>query len=67
MTDPMKTDQFPLLTSAEAAEYLAGISPRTLARWRMLGTGPAYVKLGKRLVRYSTQDLDAFVEANKSR
>lgn len=49
-----------LLTNAEAAERL-GVSPRTLEDWRLRGGGPVYRKLGRRLVRYSPDDLDAFV------
>lgn len=49
-----------LLTGAEAAGWL-GVSIRTLEDWRLRGGGPIYHKLGKRLVRYSPDDLDAFV------
>lgn len=36
-----------------------GISPRTLERWRWLGEGPAYLKLGGR-VAYRHEDVEAF-------
>ena len=49
-----------LLTGAEAAERL-GVSPRTLEDWRLRGGGPVYIKLGRRLVRYGPDELDAFV------
>ena len=35
-----------VVSSAEAAQIL-GISPRTLANWRVQGRGPAYVRIGK--------------------
>lgn len=40
-----------LLTRAQAAEMLA-ISPRTLERYDRTGTGPGYVRIGSRMVRY---------------
>lgn len=53
-----------LLTKDEASEFL-GITPRTLARWTADGRVPA-VRVGPRCVRYDTQDLERFIEANKS-
>lgn len=44
---------------------LLGISTRTLERYRVSGTGPRYVKLGK-LVRYLKTDIDAWIEQNIS-
>jgi predicted site-specific integrase-resolvase len=38
-----------------------GISHRTLERWRMRGGGPAYLKLGERVV-YRLKDVEAFEE-----
>ena len=46
-------------------EYLArrwSISPRTLERWRWLGQGPRYLKLGGRCV-YRLEDVQAYEEA----
>ena len=51
-----------LLTQSEAAELLR-LKPKTLARWRWDGKGPAYRKIGG-AVRYSATDLQAFVEAS---
>ncbi len=39
------------------------ISPRTLERWRWLGQGPHYLKIGGRVV-YRLEDIEAF-EAEK--
>ena len=39
------------------------ISPRTLERWRWLGEGPRYLKLGSRIV-YRAEDVEAFESAN---
>ena len=49
------------LSTPQAADYL-GISPRTLEDWRFRGGGPVFRKIGKRLVRYRVDDLDAFLE-----
>lgn len=50
----------PLLTTEEAASYLA-TTKRTLEAWRYEGGGPTFVKLGGRMVRYRPRDLEAFV------
>ncbi len=50
-----------LLTVAEASEYL-GLSKSTLNKWRCIGEGPSFRKLG-RAIRYLQTDLDAFIEA----
>lgn len=39
-----------------------GISPRTLERWRSIGFGPAFLKLGGR-VAYRLADVEAFEAA----
>jgi hypothetical protein len=41
------------------------ISPRTLERWRWLGQGPRYIKIGGRVV-YRVEDVEAF-EAQRTR
>lgn len=48
-----------VFTPAEAAARLL-TKPRTLERWRTNGTGPRYVRIGRR-VAYRPCDLDAFV------
>ncbi len=53
---PMK-----LLTASQAGELL-GVSPETLERWRGAGTGPAFVKLSGRYIRYQPDDLEAFIQ-----
>ena len=44
-----------------AAQYL-GLSPSTLEKMRLQGTGPRFTKLGSRAVGYFVEDLDAFAE-----
>lgn len=41
------------------------ISRRTLQRWRYLGIGPSYVRLGRRIV-YNLAEVEAFEAANKN-
>lgn len=52
----------PLLTELQAAEFL-GLKPRTLQAWRWSGSGPRFVRLSARAVRYRQSDLDTFVAA----
>lgn len=40
------------------------LSPRTLERWRSMGTGPAYLRLGGR-VAYRLEDVEAFEAAGR--
>jgi hypothetical protein len=50
------------LSPTQAAELLS-VSPRTLEKWRTSGTGPRYIALTKRTIRYSLDALDTFVQA----
>lgn len=59
--DPMTSTLNTKLRAPAAAEFL-GTSTSTLAKWRMLGTGPRFQKLGKRIVVYDIADLRAFAE-----
>lgn len=51
-----------LQSTKTAAERLA-CSESTLNHWRVAGCGPAFVKLGRR-VMYRDEDLDAFITKN---
>lgn len=51
------------LTEHELAERLR-LSVRTLQRWRWQGKGPAYLKLGRRVV-YRLADVEAWEAANQ--
>lgn len=61
--NPYFSDQ-KLLNSEDAAKFLGLSSRRSLESMRWRGIGPKFVKVGK-LVRYSTDDLLAFIEDNK--
>jgi hypothetical protein len=47
----------------DASCLLGGISQSTLARWRVVGCGPKFVKVG-RMVTYRGADLIAFLDHN---
>ena len=55
----MSHDQHRWMRPPEAASYL-DMREQTLARWRMLGEGPSYAKVG-RSVSYSQQQLDEWL------
>jgi hypothetical protein len=46
---------------AEVADYL-GLKPTTLNKWRWLGCGPNYIKVGSS-VRYRWEDVEAWLSA----
>lgn len=48
-----------LLSAKQAAKFL-GFHSITLAKWRLNGEGPTYIKIGRR-VRYDPVALRAFV------
>lgn len=49
---------------ADNAAKRLGLSKSTLAKMRVYGTGPAYSKLGRRVV-YTVADLDAWVASKR--
>ena len=51
------------LHTIPAADYL-GLSPRTLEKLRILGGGPMYHKLGRRVV-YAIEDIDQWAAARR--
>ena len=52
-----------MVDEKEAAEQI-GCTFHTLRKWRLLGKGPRYHKVG-RLVRYAEADLSAYLDANR--
>jgi hypothetical protein len=57
------TIQSPYLDQEAAAAYMT-LSPRTLEKFRVRGDGPAYFKIGKRVL-YKVEDLIKWVEAKR--
>ena len=62
--NPMRIYPDGRVVAHDAARYL-GISGRTLANMRSLGTGPRFVKRGK--IFYFIRDLDTWLEAGIAR
>lgn len=58
---PADVDQ--LITETQAADFL-GIAIRTLQKWRMNGTGPKFVRVSSRCVRYRRRELIAWADAH---
>lgn len=59
-----KTERERLASPDELAEHL-GVTVKTLAQWRYLGTGPKFTKAG-RSVRYRWADIDAWLKTRDS-
>jgi hypothetical protein len=57
---PRQTD---VLSQHELAQRWR-LSPRTLERWRWLGQGPAFLRLGRRIA-YRLSDIEAFEAAQR--
>ena len=53
-----------LLTEAEAAVFLA-VARKSLERWRSLGIGPEFIRIGVRGVRYARDDLDLYIATQR--
>jgi len=61
----MNTAETTCLTVEDAARFL-GLSPSTLAKLRLRGDGPAYCKLGRRVV-YLRRDLEEWLSSHRRR
>lgn len=55
-----KLEQERLLTDREVADLL-GCGLQTVRNWRQRGVGPAYIRVGARLVRYAPDAVRAFL------
>lgn len=60
-----ETNHTTLLSPKQVKERY-GPSTATLAKMRLYGTGPVFVKLGRR-VAYRLEDLEAWIEENRFR
>lgn len=52
--------QSSMFLNAKQASQLLGLSPSTLAKWRLSGTGPRYSKLGRRVV-YQRGEIESWM------
>lgn len=55
------------LRRSRAAAAILGMSPSTLAKMRMRGDGPAYIRLSATAVAYADKDLKAWIDARRRR
>lgn len=49
-----------ILTEKELCAY-ANIRPRSAQRWRVIGTGPRFIRIGVRRVGYRLRDVDSWL------
>jgi hypothetical protein len=54
-----------LLDPRTTAAHL-GVKPGTLAKWRVAGGGPPFLKIGSR-IRYSRADLERWLDEHRRR
>ena len=59
-TPPERVANLHIMTAKEAAAYMR-LSPGSLARYRSIGGGPAYVRQSSRKTLYRKTDLDAWL------
>jgi hypothetical protein len=55
---------FELWDDVRVSEVLC-CTPGTLARWRSVGIGPTYIRLGPRKVRYRPADVKDFIKQQR--
>tara|TARA_E500000318_G_scaffold112056_1_gene133736 strand:+ start:2393 stop:2614 length:222 start_codon:yes stop_codon:yes gene_type:complete len=55
-----------IVISADQVANMLGLSKSTLAKMRLSGNGPAYSKLGRRVV-YRPEDVDAWIASRRFR
>ena len=60
----MPVARAPLMNETEAASRL-GVAPKTLERWRSTGAGPLFVRIGSRHVRYTVEDIEAWIASRR--
>jgi len=65
MPQTSEKQQQRLLTPRDVATFV-GVPEPTLAQWRYLRTGPAFIKVGKH-VRYRATDVEAWLSAHTVR
>jgi predicted DNA-binding transcriptional regulator AlpA len=58
---PNQEKRSPLLREREAAARLS-VTPAALRKWRSIGRGPRFLRLGSRMIRYHENDLQHFME-----
>jgi hypothetical protein len=57
----MRPDIKPAWLDPRQAAAYTGVAYTTMQTWRYKGIGPRYSRIGNRIIRYSTSDLDSFL------
>lgn len=65
MTDSLVLQNAERFVDEHEAAQILSISENTLRRWRWRCTGPPYVRIGSRAIRYKIADLLAFAEGGR--
>ncbi len=63
LPEPHRTEPNPdaLLDEKRVAQFL-NLNHRTLQQWRLRGTGPRFIRISSRCVRYRYRDLLAWID-----
>ena len=59
---PPESESKKILSPKDAGDYV-GVSPCTLANWRVQGKGPRFIRLSTRKIGYRMTDLEAWLTA----
>jgi predicted DNA-binding transcriptional regulator AlpA len=51
-----------LLKDTEAAAFL-GVKDQTVRTWRSKNIGPKYIRISRNIIRYRSEDLEAYLAA----
>lgn len=62
MSELKEPEQELILFSVEEAARMLKISPKTLEKYRCMGGGPKYIRIGRRVL-YSTVELQVWLRA----
>jgi hypothetical protein len=54
-----------MMTTTDLANRWS-MSEYTLRKWRMRGVGPIYIRIGKGLIRYRVEDVEAYEDSRES-
>lgn len=66
MTNEAEAQPLPRLLNEREVARLLGVSTMTVLRMRRDGTGPAFVRVGPRFVRYNLADVEQWLGEHRS-
>lgn len=62
---PVSANGFPAFSRPNELASRLGLSPKTLAEWRMNGTGPEYVAAGARCILYPAISVERWLASRQ--